>query len=126
MGFIRDEREVRRVIDFLAESPSRFHFLAVGAPQSEIVAWHLRSERRATGLGLCIGASLNFLAGTEKRAPRWMREHRLEWVYRMIRQPRRIGARMLFAGPPIIPITAREVARRLLHRGSDQPKFGKR
>jgi N-acetylglucosaminyldiphosphoundecaprenol N-acetyl-beta-D-mannosaminyltransferase len=126
MGFIRDDREVRRVIDFVAATPSRFHFLAVGAPQSEIVAQQLRGERRATGLGLCIGASLNFLAGTEKRAPRWMRAHRLEWVYRVMRQPRRIGTRLLFEGPPLIPIMAREVRRRLLSTNRAQAKLGKR
>jgi N-acetylglucosaminyldiphosphoundecaprenol N-acetyl-beta-D-mannosaminyltransferase len=118
MGFIHDECEVRAVIDFVAAAPSRLHFFAVGAPQSEIVARRLRDERRATGLGLCVGASLNFLAGVERRAPCWMRRHRLEWVYRFWRQPRRIGRRILFEGPPMVAIVAREMLRRLLHRAA--------
>jgi exopolysaccharide biosynthesis WecB/TagA/CpsF family protein len=112
MGFIASPQEVACVVDFVAASPARLHFLAVGAPQSEIVATVLARDGRAHGLGLCVGASLNFLAGVDRRAPRWMREHRLEWLFRIAIEPRRIGRRVIVDCLPIFPIVARDMVRR--------------
>lgn len=42
-----------------------------------------------------IGAVFDFYAGTAKRAPQWMREHSLEWLYRLFKEPRRMWRRYL-------------------------------
>ena len=42
---------------------------------------------------ICIGASLDFLAGTQVRAPGFMRNNGLEWVWRLATNPRRLGRR---------------------------------
>ena len=42
---------------------------------------------------ICIGASLDFLAGTQVRAPQFMRNNGLEWVWRLATNPRRLGRR---------------------------------
>jgi exopolysaccharide biosynthesis WecB/TagA/CpsF family protein len=102
MGFIGNPASVETCLKFIeAASPFRFCFLAVGSPQQERIAALLRARGRARGLGLCVGASLNFLTGAEKRAPRWVQRLALEWLYRLGQDPRRLARRYLVRGPRI-------------------------
>jgi exopolysaccharide biosynthesis WecB/TagA/CpsF family protein len=81
MGFIKDPAAVEDCLKFIESvSPFRFCFLAVGSPQQETIAQALRARGIAKGLALCIGASLNFITGHEKRAPLWMQRMALEWL----------------------------------------------
>jgi exopolysaccharide biosynthesis WecB/TagA/CpsF family protein len=54
---------------------------------------------RARGLALCVGASLNFITGSERRAPQWMQQAGIEWLYRLLHNPRRLAGRYLIRGP---------------------------
>ena len=102
MGFIDDPAAVRKCLEFIEDaSPFRFCFLVVGAPQQERIAHQLMERGRAAGLALCLGASLNFVTGSEKRAPVWMRRLGSEWLYRLLQDPRRLGRRYLIRGPRI-------------------------
>jgi exopolysaccharide biosynthesis WecB/TagA/CpsF family protein len=105
MGFIRDPQEVEACLRFAeANSPFRFCFIAVGAPQQEIFAQLLKRRRLARGLALCIGASINFMTGKERRAPRWMQRLGLEWMYRLGVDPRRLARRYLVRGPRVFSL----------------------
>jgi N-acetylglucosaminyldiphosphoundecaprenol N-acetyl-beta-D-mannosaminyltransferase len=95
MGLLGNDVEMMRIVDFVAVSKAHYVLLAVGSPQSELVAHLIKKSNKATGVGLCIGASLEFLAGTKQRAPRWMQEFRLEWLFRLLSEPRRLAARYL-------------------------------
>ena len=100
MGFIRNPAAVEDCLKFIeAHSPFRYCFIAVGAPQQEAVAHALRVRGRARGLALCVGASLNFITGAERRAPQWMQQAGLEWLYRLLQDPRRLASRYLIRGP---------------------------
>jgi len=102
MGFIRDARAVEECLRFIeGASPFRFCFLAVGSPQQEVVAHALKIRGRARGLALCVGASLDFLTGVQRRAPRWMQRVALEWLYRLFQDPGRLASRYLVRGPRI-------------------------
>ena len=46
-----------------------------------------------------VGAAFDFIAGTVKQAPGWMRENGLEWLFRLIQEPRRLWRRYLVLGP---------------------------
>jgi N-acetylglucosaminyldiphosphoundecaprenol N-acetyl-beta-D-mannosaminyltransferase len=103
MGFIGSEEATETCLQFIeAHSPFRFCFLAVGSPQQELLAQRLQARGTARGLVLCVGAALNFLTGTERRAPRWMQRLALEWLYRLLHDPRRLAGRYLLRGPRII------------------------
>jgi N-acetylglucosaminyldiphosphoundecaprenol N-acetyl-beta-D-mannosaminyltransferase len=103
MGFIMKLEAVEECLNFIEQaSPFRFCFLAVGSPQQEMLAALLRQRGVARGLALCIGASLNFLTGRERRAPRWMQQLSLEWLYRLAQDPRRLWVRYLVRGPRIV------------------------
>ena len=101
MGFINDESEVARVVEFIVSHPSRFVFLAVGSPRQEIVALRVRQHGGATGTGLCIGNSLNFLAFPESRSPGWVSRLHLEWLHRLFNDPARLWRRYLVDNPAI-------------------------
>jgi exopolysaccharide biosynthesis WecB/TagA/CpsF family protein len=102
MAFIRDQAAVDACLQFIeAHSPFRFCFLAVGSPQQEMIARELARRGIARGLALCVGASINFLTGVERRAPQWMQRLGLEWLFRLLQDPARLAARYLLRGPRI-------------------------
>lgn len=105
MGFIRDPAAVEQCLQFIeAHSPFRYCLLAVGAPQQEILAQRLRARGRARGLALCIGASINFLTGDEQRAPLWLQQFGMEWLYRLLQAPQRLAGRYLIRGPRVFAL----------------------
>lgn len=108
MGFIRNPEAVEDCLKFIeGHSPFRFCFLAVGSPQQEMVARQLGERNRARGLALCIGASIDFITGVEQRAPRWMQKLGLEWVFRLLQSPKRLGKRYLVRGPRVFGLLRR-------------------
>lgn len=72
--------------------------VAMGNPDQEL--W-LRNNLAATGcrLGFAIGALFDFMAGEAQRAPPWVRAARLEWIYRLAREPRRLWRRYMLGNP---------------------------
>jgi exopolysaccharide biosynthesis WecB/TagA/CpsF family protein len=105
MGFARDPAAVEECLRFVeAHSPFRFCMLGVGCPQQELVAQKLKSRGIARGLALCIGASVNFITGVERRAPRWMQKAGFEWLYRLVQDPRRLAKRYLLRGPRVFAL----------------------
>ena len=85
-------------VDFVVAHPARFVFVAMGPPQSEKFCQRLIDDGRATGLGLCIGSSINMITGRLPRAPQWMEDRGLVWLYRLAREPGRLWKRYLVRG----------------------------
>jgi N-acetylglucosaminyldiphosphoundecaprenol N-acetyl-beta-D-mannosaminyltransferase len=108
MGFDQDPAEMQRVVRFVLDHPARFVFLAVGSPRQERLAAAIAATGNAHGTGLCIGASLEFLAGAVPRAPLFMQRWGIEWMHRMLTDPRRLAKRYLFDNPPIFRLLLRE------------------
>ena len=76
----------------VARSGARLCLLALGAPRQERLA--VRAREILPGCGfVSIGAGLDFIAGSQRRAPRWMRRAGLEWLWRMLSNPRRLAGR---------------------------------
>lgn len=88
-------------VAFAAATKARFTLLAVGSPQQELLAWELKQSETARGTALCIGASVDFLVGKQKRAPKFVQRARAEWAWRLGTQPRRLARRYLIDGPEI-------------------------
>jgi exopolysaccharide biosynthesis WecB/TagA/CpsF family protein len=102
MGFIKSPEAVEEALQFVERhSPFRYCLIAVGSPQQEIFAQKLKERGVAKGLGLCVGASINFLTGAEVRAPVWMQKAGLEWAFRLGQDPKRLAKRYLVRGPRI-------------------------
>jgi N-acetylglucosaminyldiphosphoundecaprenol N-acetyl-beta-D-mannosaminyltransferase len=107
MGFYARPAEMQAAIDFVAGHPARFTFICVGAPQSELLARAIQQDGRATGIGLCVGGSLNFLTNITPRAPKFFRTAGLEWLYRFVQEPRRRFRRVTRENLPLIPLVLR-------------------
>ncbi len=107
MGLSTNKKAQGDVVEFVEQSRAHFIFLAVGAPQSEIIASQLRARARASGTALCIGASIEFLTGEKKRAPTWLQRAGLEWLHRLLSEPKRLWRRYLIEGPAIFAIVLR-------------------
>lgn len=100
MGFAQDLTAIDECLRFIeSHSPFRFCFLAVGSPQQEALAALLQARGIARGMALCVGASLNFITGLEKRAPSWVQQMALEWLFRLAQDPKRLARRYLIRGP---------------------------
>ena len=108
MGFGEDPADVAAAVDFVLAHPARFVFLAIGSPRQEALALAIAATGRATGTGLCIGASLAFLAGAERRAPLWMQRIGLEWLFRLSRDPVRLWRRYVCDCPAVAPMLVRQ------------------
>ncbi|TBU88178.1 WecB/TagA/CpsF family glycosyltransferase [Phytopseudomonas dryadis] len=108
MGFIEDEQEVQACLSFVIDHPSNLVVLAVGCPRQEILALKILETDQAVGIGLCVGASINFLSGRTRRAPQWMQRWCLEWLHRAGTEPRRLIGRYARDAVLILPILFRE------------------
>lgn len=104
MGVLSDPTAQAAIVDFVAASGAQVTLFAFGSPQSEIVASACARSGRGRGVGLCIGASIEFIVGAKRRAPRWMRRAGLEWLHRLLSEPRRLWRRYLVEGPAIFAI----------------------
>ena len=108
MGFIDSIDEIDKVVDFIERNLPAVVFLAVGSPNQEIVADACLRRGLRGGIALCVGAGILMAAGIEKRAPQAFRFAGIEWLYRLVRDPRRLAARYL-RDIRILRIVAREV-----------------
>lgn len=104
MGLRHNPQAIASAARFIAAHRARFVFLAVGAPQQEMVAKAALDRGDCQGVGLCIGVSLEFLAGKVQRAPVWMQRARLEWAFRLLAEPQRLWKRYLVEGPKIFAL----------------------
>jgi N-acetylglucosaminyldiphosphoundecaprenol N-acetyl-beta-D-mannosaminyltransferase len=104
------ESERRAITDRIAAAKAQILLVALGAPKQELWITQVRAELGST-VAIGVGASLDFVAGTVRRAPKWMSDVGLEWTYRLMQEPRRLWRRYLLRGPLFLVIAFR--ARRL-------------
>lgn len=92
MGFDAKSPQAKDILDRVTDSGARLCFVAMGAPRQEEFAALGRKIAPNVGF-VSIGAGLDFFAGTQKRAPDWARKLQMEWLWRMMSDPRRLGLR---------------------------------
>jgi N-acetylglucosaminyldiphosphoundecaprenol N-acetyl-beta-D-mannosaminyltransferase len=98
-GFEQMPAEVARLNALLTDWQPQIVFIGLGSPKQEKLAAQLRPlAPRAWYLG--VGVSFSFVAGDVKRAPGWMQRGGLEWLHRVVQEPRRLARRYLVDGIP--------------------------
>lgn len=110
MGLLNHPSAFAEAACFAASANFRFVFFALGSPVQELLAQEVLRHGKAVGLGLCIGAALEFAAGTRRRAPGWMQRAGLEWLHRLGQEPRRLGPRYLLRSPRVLVLLLAEAA----------------
>lgn len=85
----------------VAAAPWDVLLVCISFPKQEIFAHALKDAGRTQGVSLCVGASVDFLTGRQQRAPHWVQKMSLEWLYRLLSQPRRMFRRYVIEAPAI-------------------------
>jgi N-acetylglucosaminyldiphosphoundecaprenol N-acetyl-beta-D-mannosaminyltransferase len=98
-GFEQDEEECLRIIDLVNQSDANVLAVGVGAPKQEKFIYKYKGKFKNIKIFMAVGATLDFEAGNIKRAPRWVSEMGLEWLYRLLSEPQRLWKRYLVEGP---------------------------
>jgi exopolysaccharide biosynthesis WecB/TagA/CpsF family protein len=112
--------EADLAIDRIRVSGARLCFVALGAPRQEIFAARCLDELDGTGM-LCIGAALDFIAGTQTRAPSITQKVGLEWAWRILQEPRRLVpryARCLGVVPTLVVRTVPQIVNARIRRAA--------
>lgn len=87
------EEEDHKAVERINAAKPDFVWVGLGAPKQEI--WMAEHENRVHGVMIGVGAGFDFHAGTIKRAPKWMQEFCMEWLYRITQDPKRLLWRYL-------------------------------
>ena len=98
-GFDRDPAELARTIEAVRTAAPNIVYVALGFPKQERLIAALR-EHLPDAWFLGVGISFSFAAGLVQRAPVWMQRLGLEWLHRLVQEPRRLAGRYLRHGVP--------------------------
>lgn len=98
-GFERDPVYLERLRQQVQQAQPDIVYVGLGCPKQERLIYWLRPHHPGAWY-LGIGISFSYVAGDVKRAPPWMRKTGLEWIFRLIQEPKRLGRRYLREGLP--------------------------
>lgn len=85
------QEEERDLVHRINSTESKIVFVSLGCPKQEYLSNKLASQTNA--LWIAIGGAVTIYSGLIPQAPQWMRDHSLEWFYRLIKEPRRLFKR---------------------------------
>ncbi len=105
-GVLTNGPAMQAAATFVAKAEADYALFAIGSPQGEILAQQCAQSVGARGVGVSIGASIDFLIGDQVRAPLWAQRAGLEWAHRLMSNPKRMWRRYLVEGPRIFWIAA--------------------
>jgi N-acetylglucosaminyldiphosphoundecaprenol N-acetyl-beta-D-mannosaminyltransferase len=101
------DAEAGGVAAAMNESGADIVWVGTGSPKQEIWMAGMRDRLEAPVL-VGVGAAFDFHGGLVEQAPDWMQRHGLEWLYRLVREPRRLGPRYLRDNPGFVAAFARQ------------------
>ena len=103
LGFEKDEKEIKKINKLITDSKPDLLFVCLGCPKQE--KWIYENiDKYDANVSICAGATVDFLAGNVKRAPKWMSNHGLEWFYRFLQEPKRLFKRYFIDDIKIIKL----------------------
>ena len=94
--------EMAALQDRIRLSGASIVFVGLGCPRQEVFAYELRG--RLAAQVLAVGAAFPLLAGMLPQAPRWMQRYGLEWLFRLLVEPRRLWRRYLYLNPAYLAL----------------------
>ncbi len=91
-GFDKNDADSKAICALVNASKADLLVLGLGAPKQEL--WVTRyAPQLSVKVALCVGATIDFIAGEKARAPIWMRKLGLEWLHRVLSEPKRLAKR---------------------------------
>lgn len=94
-GFDKDENECQNIVDMINDSGATVLVIGVGAPKQEKWLYNYKDKLPYIKIFMALGATIDFEADNVKRAPKWMSEVGLEWLFRLLCEPKRLWKRYL-------------------------------
>lgn len=112
-GQYREENFAQRTLDpnEIESSGAQLLLCALGCPAQEL--WIAESKAQFRGVMVGVGAAFSFHSGNLARAPKWMQDRGLEWLYRLTKEPKRLWKRYLYTNAYFIYLVMRHFARRI-------------
>lgn len=104
------DQEDDAVVCMLNDSGATTVWVALGCPKQEV--WMAEHRDRVRSVLIGVGAAFAFHAGTTPRAPRWMQRLSLEWLHRLLSEPRRLWRRYLTTNTVFVVAAMRQLMRR--------------
>lgn len=98
-GFEKEEEECAKIIEIINQSGATVLAVGVGAPKQENFICKYKDRLPNIKIFLAIGATIDFEAGNLQRAPKWISEIGMEWLYRLLAEPKRLWKRYLVHSP---------------------------
>lgn len=108
------DNEINNDVEKIKLSGAHIVLVALGCPKQE--KWMAENSGKINAVLLGIGGALPVIAGIQKRAPRWMQNTALEWLYRLLQQPRRLFARYLYTNSYFMFLLTRNWIKTLLKK----------
>ena len=109
-GFEKDAETSRQLAAKISRAAPDLLFMGVGTPKQELWA-DSHIDALDCGPILCCGAAFDFAAGSAKRAPALIQRSGMEWLWRLVHEPRRLWRRYLQRGPRFAGVALRELLR---------------
>ncbi|MEO1145677.1 MAG: WecB/TagA/CpsF family glycosyltransferase [Cyanobacteria bacterium J06638_22] len=103
-GFERDQRECDRIVKMVEASGANVLAVGLGAPKQEKFIYKYRHYFSSIKIFLAIGATIDFEAGNINRAPKWMSNIGIEWLYRLASEPSRLWRRYVLEDSGFFPL----------------------
>ena len=100
-GFEKNPDEMKKIINMLKESGADQLFVGMGSPKQDIFIYENMNKYQIP-VSYSMGAAIDFIGGSVKRAPKWMSNMGLEWFHRMLQNPKRLIKRYLVDDMKII------------------------
>lgn len=124
LGFETDEQELDRIQRQVTKAAPHIVFVGLPFPKQELLIRRLRTLMpHASFIG--VGKSFSFVAGEVSRAPRWTQRLGLEWLHRLLQEPRRLARRYLVQGVPFALWLLTSAVWHRVHARSSATRWGR-
>lgn len=94
------EEEDRLIVERINEVEADFVWVGLSCPKQE--KWMYEHVGKVNGFMVGVGAGFDYYAGNINRAPEWMQKHNLEWLYRLMQEPKRLFGKYFKTNIPFI------------------------
>jgi len=115
------EEDDKKIVHLINEARPDIAWVGLGCPKQQL--WmHKHKTRLKVPVMVGVGAAFDFFAKTKPQAPRWLRDHGFEWLFRLLTEPRRLWKRYLVGGPVFLYYVLLEFIQGCFYKNDTQDK----
>ncbi len=103
------EEEDQQIVKTINESGAKIVFISLGCPKQE--RWMSAHKEQVKAVMVGVGGAFPVCAGTKRWAPAWVRNYGMEWLYRLMQEPKRLWKRYAFTIPPFVWLAFKQVVK---------------